>query len=1181
MLKFIFGAIFIALSWALALVFKEHVPMWTAGLATGVIAGSLLIYAIIKMVIARRAAAAIEKGLRDQAMRQREGMRPDLEAQISAMEAEFNKAVSTLKGSKLGRSGKDVLGILPWYVIIGPPGSGKTTAIQTCGLKFPMGRNSSVRGVGGTRNCAWWMTNEAIILDTAGRWSVEDDDRDEWLAFLDLLKKTRPKRPVNGILLAVSTTEMQGTEDELADLARALRERIDEVIGRLEMVVPVYLLITKCDLLPGFIETFGDFGDKDRGQIWGFTLPLVSEHADHVEAVAQHFDDLGETLERKAFLRMGEERRVEARENIRAFPQQFDSLRQGLIDLVANLFDQNVYRDGPIMRGVYFSSGTQEGRPIDRVMASMAEAFGVRPRMEATAPTKPKSYFVRDVFQHVVFPDRDLAVASAGALRRQRLMRWGIAAAALVVSVAALILPISSYLENDRFVTASRTFVEHLARSRAEAVREKGRGESAPFTIAPLESAEPTSARLAGFASNGPDVSLRFGLYPGESLMMPLRMAVERLVVRPVLDTDAERLLGLARAGGDSAQAIRGLTLQLLLSQPKAPDEPAPENDDGWRKEWVPIVVKHTGDRWASLEGEAAASARARRTIENATSFWLLGVESSEDLLDRGPRAGVISRVRTALRGEVEGDPLSDLIHDPNLPRDLRLVDVVGGAVGVLQKSGSEDKKVGGVISGAFTPDGWKVVRERIERLSVDEPDKDAWVFGGVKKRKAIDPQPLRTAYFRRYIEAWRSLLLSLSLREPVGIEETRAMLRTLTTDKPLDAVWRNLGRELQLKPEPGIKDLAKALKVDKKLDKLEKLNDDVTGDDSTARRARERVGEPTNPEHVPAEFSALLSFGLTKPTGLDTYNQILAELAVALGDKGTPDAKNFQAVLSAQRLKLTNLISSYNENGWEGQLLSRILMPPLRGAEIAVEGASGGSANRKWCDGIVVLFDQTLAGRYPFAGAKAQREARIADVEKFFLPKSGALWQYYTESLAAEIEHPPGTTLFRFKEDTSIKYKPTLLVFLKRAQELSDLLYGRDPAKLGVAASIRLHPSAPYAKIVLEAGGKKVTYFNTKERWDDLVWPSRGALLRLYQKSGESDELGYPDGEWALHHLIENGKPTVGTDAGEEVLTSSWATPLHDATVRADFKPANLLRAFRAIDVPRAIVNGVSGCGK
>src|SRR6185436_4469074 len=49
-------------------------------------------------------------------------------------------------------------------------------------------------------------------------------------------------------------------------------------------------------------------------------------------------------------------------------------------------------------------------------------------------------------------------------------------------------------------------------------------------------------------------------------------------------------------------------------------------------------------------------------------------------------------------------------------------------------------------------------------------------------------------------------------------------------------------------------------------------------------------------------------------------------------------------------RRKLSTLISNYNEHGWEAGLLERILMPPLSGAEVTVSGATGESANRKWC---------------------------------------------------------------------------------------------------------------------------------------------------------------------------------------------------------------------------------------
>ena len=82
-------------------------------------------------------------------------------------------------------------------------------------------------------------------------------------------------------------------------------------------------------------------------------------------------------LERRTLARLGEERRIDARERIYGFPQELAALKSSMAELVAALFQENVYADSPIMRGVYFTSGTQEGRPIDRVMNSMAKAFGV------------------------------------------------------------------------------------------------------------------------------------------------------------------------------------------------------------------------------------------------------------------------------------------------------------------------------------------------------------------------------------------------------------------------------------------------------------------------------------------------------------------------------------------------------------------------------------------------------------------------------------------------------------------------------------------------------------------------------------------------------------------------------------------------------------------------------------
>src|SRR5207244_12793497 len=122
---------------------------------------------------------------------------------------------------------------------------------------------------------------------------------------------------------------------------------------------------------------------------------------------------------------------------------------------------------------------------------------------------------------------------------------WATAGGALCASAALLVLPISSYLENSQFITDARSYVEKLVAARTE--RTTGAAVAGPFATAPLESAEPMATRLAKFAAKGPDVSLRFGLYPGDRLMEPLHLAVERLVIPPVLAGDAATLAAHAR----------------------------------------------------------------------------------------------------------------------------------------------------------------------------------------------------------------------------------------------------------------------------------------------------------------------------------------------------------------------------------------------------------------------------------------------------------------------------------------------------------------------------------------------------------------------------------------------------------------------------------------------------------
>ncbi len=232
-------------------------------------------FRVLRIVQARRNAAKVMQSLAEVSA-------PDAASvataeELATLKQRMDEALALLKRAKLGGSERRNLYELPWYVIIGPPGSGKTTALMNSGLDFPLAAQmgaGAIRGVGGTRNCDWWFTDEAVLLDTAGRYTTQDShaqvDKAAWLGFLDLLKTQRKRRPIDGAFIAISLSDLLlGSDAERAAHAQAIRARIQELYQQLGVRFPIYVMLTKFDLVPGFMEFFDSLNREERAQVWG------------------------------------------------------------------------------------------------------------------------------------------------------------------------------------------------------------------------------------------------------------------------------------------------------------------------------------------------------------------------------------------------------------------------------------------------------------------------------------------------------------------------------------------------------------------------------------------------------------------------------------------------------------------------------------------------------------------------------------------------------------------------------------------------------------------------------------------------------------------------------------------------------------------------------------------------
>ena len=373
----------------------------------------------------------------------------------SVLDSRMKEAMTRLKAETGGRRG--YLYSRPWYVIIGAPGAGKTTALLNSGLRFPYS-DAALKGIGGTRNLDFWFADQAVLVDTAGRYTSQDSDQDRdragWTRFLSLLRQNRPLRPINGILVAVSLDSFENADCAAIDRqADTIRLRLKELRDGLESLAPVYVIFTKSDLLAGFREYHDDLDAEGRRAVLGATLPLNGRR--DAAAVAAAFDEVAHAVADRVSGRIQAERDLRRRGLIIGFPAQVDALRDGVVRLLTGIFPADSAEAAGALRGFYFTSGVQEGTPFDAVLSATASLADSQPE----AAGRGRAYFINRLLTEVVLGEAGLARATPEARRRRSTITTAAFASIGAVSACLLIAWLASFLTSlnyqDRVLAAA------------------------------------------------------------------------------------------------------------------------------------------------------------------------------------------------------------------------------------------------------------------------------------------------------------------------------------------------------------------------------------------------------------------------------------------------------------------------------------------------------------------------------------------------------------------------------------------------------------------------------------------------------------------------------------------------------------------------------------------------------
>jgi type VI secretion system protein ImpL len=653
----------------------------------------------------------------------------------------------------------------PWYAIIGPPGSGKTTALANAGLRFPLAAEldgGEIRGVGGTRFCDWSFTDEAVLIDTAGRYTTQDSnaavDKAGWEGFLHLLRRTRPRQPLNGAIVAISAVDLaQASETERRGHARAIRGRIKELYTQLAARIPVYVVFTKLDLIQGFTDFFDDLDRERRAQVWGVTFVLDTGHAGPAGGFPGEFRALTAQLSARMIDRLQAERSPERRTAIADFPVQFASLEAPLSAFVDEAFAGTRIEPAPFLRGIYFASGTQEGSPIDRLTGSLARSFGIDQRRAALLrPSQGRGYFLETLLKTVIFGEAMLVVRNPRAARRRLLLRgaaWCLTGLLIAGSIGALWFTSRQVANREqRFDTALAAYRQEAESMRLSPVPIAA--SDLPRVKALLDKAKALQVEAAASAHGqiGLGLGQRDKLVAAADLIY--RHALENILL-PRLVSELESRM--RNRSGDLDYLYRATRVYLILCG-KGP------MDRSMVREWVQTD-------WA--ETYAGASLAPFRAALMTHLDALLARPITRFV---APDPDLLARAQAKLANIGVADRAYALLRSSEAalgPRPFVPAEVIGALAGehFVRPSGHTLQDP---IPGLFTTAGFQTVILPDMPSATEQAIRESWVLGQASQ---IDPNDVVARqhvehdvvahYARDYQAAWDGLLNDLEVVPP------------------------------------------------------------------------------------------------------------------------------------------------------------------------------------------------------------------------------------------------------------------------------------------------------------------------------------------------------------------------------------------------------------------------------